>query len=560
MRRKDETPEEGAGPARRPRRPRRTPSGPAPRAAGARRRRAPRAADDVDAARAEETRAAAAGASADDALDATDATGATGATGANVDRDDAGDVGARPPQAAGIPPLPDDDDFVPIEDDEPGPATAPPPGATPPEVLAGVRRGDLHVSALSSLSTAALEGLARDAGVAPRAPEERANDFLYRLLQARPEAPRPKPFPAEGLLEVLPDGLGFLRRPETSYAPAPSDVLVPPALVSSLGLLPGHWVSGPAWPPRRGERYAVLAEVEEVNHEDPDVLRRRVPFDELTVVFPDQRLLLETTPEEVSMRIMDLFCPVGRGQRGLIVSPPRAGKTIILQRIADAVARNSPSTEIVVLLVDERPEEVTSMRRSVRGEVLASTFDQPAHRHVRLAELTMEKVKRLVELGRHVLLLIDSMTRLGRAYNNEAPTTGRLLTGGMDAKALTKPKRFFSSARNVEDGGSLTILATALVDTGSRLDQVVFEEFKGTGNMELVLSRDLANQRLWPAIDIPKSGTRNEELLLHPEEQRRITALRRAMADEPPAEVLEDILEKMKKFKTNAEFLMNVAV
>jgi transcription termination factor Rho len=415
------------------------------------------------------------------------------------------------------------------------------------------------VSALSSLDDESLASLASRAGVAPLGPGERRSDFLYRLLQA-PGGARPTASFAEGLLETMPEGYGFLRRPETSYAPTPEDVFVPPAILGSLGLLPGHWVSGTAVPPRRGERYPVLVEVEEVNHEDPSRLRDRVPFEELTATFPDQRLLLETTPDEVSMRIMDLFCPLGRGQRALIVSPPRAGKTIILQKLADSIARNSPSTEVVVLLVDERPEEVTNMRRSVRGEVLASTFDQPAHRHIRLAELAMEKVKRLVEYGRHVVLLIDSMTRLGRAYNNEAPATGRLLTGGMDAKALTKPKRFFSSARNVEGGGSLTIVATALVDTGSRLDQVVFEEFKGTGNMELVLSRDLSNQRLWPAIDIPKSGTRNEELLLHPEEQRRVVALRRAMADEAPAEVLEDMLEKMAKHKTNAEFLMNVDV
>jgi transcription termination factor Rho len=552
MRRKDETPSEASEGARRPRRPRaQASSGEKPR--GGRRRRA------TSSARAPGDGEAPAGADTDATPGAAAAAPeASAEPPAGDGRGDAVDGPRGEPPA--IPPLPDDDDFVPIEEDDAAPASSAPPGATPAEVLAGVRRGDLHVSALSSLSPAALEDLARGVGVPPRGEDERENDFLYRLLQARPEAPRPKPFPAEGLLEILPDGLGFLRSPEASYAPSATDVLVPPALISSLRLLPGHWLSGPAWPPRRGERYAVLAEVEEVNHEDPDVLRRRVPFEDLTATFPDQRLLLETTPEEVSMRIMDLFCPIGRGQRGLLVSPPRAGKTIVLQKIADAVARNSPSTEIVVLLVDERPEEVTNMRRSVRGEVLASTFDQPAHRHVRLAELTMEKVKRLVELGRHVLLLIDSMTRLGRAYNNEAPTTGRLLTGGMDAKALTKPKRFFSSARNVEGGGSLTILATALVDTGSRLDQVVFEEFKGTGNMELVLSRDLANQRLWPAIDIPKSGTRNEELLLHPEEQRRVTALRRAMADEPPAEVLEDILEKMRKFKTNAEFLMNVEV
>jgi transcription termination factor Rho len=480
-----------------------------------------------------------------------------------VDPEDAARAPAREADAPAIPPLPEEDDFEPVEEDEAPEADAPPPDAPPREILAAVRRGAAHVSALSALPDEALTALADEAGVRPREAGERRSDFLYRLLQPRREEPRreeprPPPVLAEGLLEVLPEGYGFLRQAETSYAPMPGDVHVPAGTIGALGLLTGHWISGSAVPPRRGERHPVLVEVEEVNHEDPSSLRQRVPFEDLTATFPDQRLLLETTPDEVSMRIMDLFCPLGRGQRALIVSPPRAGKTIVLQKLADSIARNSPSTEIVVVLVDERPEEVTNMRRSVRGEVLASTFDQPAHRHIRLAELAMEKVKRLVEFGRHVVLLIDSMTRLGRAYNNEAPSTGRLLTGGMEAKALTKPKRFFSSARNVEHGGSLTILATALVDTGSRMDEVIFEEFKGTGNMELHLDRRLVDKRVWPAVDVNASGTRKEELLATPDELRMTVALRRAMADEPAHEVLADILEKMAKYRTNAEFLMNV--
>jgi transcription termination factor Rho len=465
--------------------------------------------------------------------------------------------------AAYIPPLPDDEDeeFEPIEEEMPEAAREAPEGATPAQILEGVRGGTLHVAAFSSVSPEALQALAESIGLPRRDGESRA-DLVYRLLHERPPPP-PAPVETirvEGLLEVLPDGYGFLRSPEHGYVATPSDVYVPPGLVRAVGLLPGHWVSGVARTQRPRQGYAALVEVEEVNHEDPSVLRQRVPFESLTATHPDQRFILETKPEELSMRILDLFCPLGRGQRALIVSPPRAGKTIILQKIADSLARNSPNVEIVVLLVDERPEEVTNMRRSVRGEVIASTFDQPAHRHIRLAELVVEKVKRMVELGRDVVLLLDSLTRLGRAYNNESGGTGRLLTGGMEASALTKPKRFFGSARCIEGGGSLTIVATALIETGSRLDEVIFEEFKGTGNMELVLSRELANLRLWPAIDILKSGTRKEELLLHPEEQRRVTALRRQMTGESAPEALEDVLDRMKKYRTNAEFLMNVDV
>ena len=471
---------------------------------------------------------------------------------------------AAPAPAPFIPPLPDDDeDFepIPVEEEMPEASREAPAGATPAEILEGVRAGTIHVSALSAVADDALRALAESMGL-PVSPAAGRGDLLYRLLHERP-APPPEPATTrlvEGLLEILPDGYGFLRSPENGYVAMPSDVYVPPGLIRRVGLLPGHWVSGTAQSPRAGERYGALVEVESVNHEDPEVLRRRVPFEEMTATHPDQRFILETRPEEVSMRIMDLFCPLGRGQRALVVSPPRAGKTVFLQQIADSLARNSPNVDIVVLLLDERPEEVTNMRRSVRGEVFASTFDQPAHRHVRLAELVMEKVKRMVEFGRHVVLLLDSLPRLGRAYNNESGGTGRLLTGGMEASALIKPKRFFGSARNIEHGGSLTILATALVETGSRLDEVIFEEFKGTGNMELRLSRELANMRLWPAIDIPRSGTRKEELLLHPEEVRRINALRRAMTGQSAPEAIEDILERMKKYRTNAEFLMNVEV
>ena len=465
---------------------------------------------------------------------------------------------APPSARRAIPPLPDEDDvFEPIESDDEGPPREPPPGATPHDVLKGVRRGTLHVSALNSIPDEMIEALADDEGLAPATGERRA-DLLRRLLEHRiPEPARP-PVEVEGLLELLPEGFGFIRRAEYGYVRATSDPFVPPNFVRELALSTGHWLAAKARPPRSDEKYPEIVEILGVNHEEPTSARELAPFDSLVVTHPDHRFILETEPEQVSMRIMDLFCPLGRGQRALVVSPPRAGKTILLQGIADSLARNSPEVDIVVLLVDERPEEVTNMRRSIRGEVFASTFDQPAHRHIRLAELVLEKVKRMVEFGRHVVLLLDSLTRLGRAYNNESADGGRLLTGGLDASALTKPKAFFGAARNIEHGGSLTIVASALVDTGSRLDQVIFEEFKGTGNMEIALSRDLAYRRLWPAIDIPKSGTRKEDLLLHPEELRRITVLRRAMAGQEAPEVLTDLLYKMEKHRTNAEFLMMV--
>ena len=355
-----------------------------------------------------------------------------------------------------------------------------------------------------------------------------------------------------------PDGYGFLRRLERSYTQHPEDVYVSAGLIRKLGLKPGHWISGTARPSRPGEPLLALQHVDDVNHEDASALKDVTPFENLTVVYPDERFLLEVATDDYEMRVMDLFCPLGMGQRALIVSPPRAGKTVLLQKLADAVAHNSPHVDIVVLLVDERPEEVTNMRRSVRGEVIASTFDKPAANHVRVAELVMEKVKRMVEFGRDVVLLLDSITRLGRAYNNTSGPSGRILTGGLEAKALTRPKRFFGAARNIEDGGSLTIVATSLVDTGSRMDDVIFEEFKGSGNMEVVLDRDLANARIWPAINLPSSGTRNEDLLLHPEELRRVNILRKAMTGRDPQSVMENMREQMDQYGTNAELLMSL--
>ena len=467
----------------------------------------------------------------------------------------------EPAEAPSIPPLPEDEDeIVPYEREEEKPAEAAreaPAGTAPAQILEGIRKGAYHVSALGVLDDAQVARLARDQGLRVR-DGERRSETLYRLLQESPARKRPETTYVEGLLELHPDGYGFLRNPERGYAQHPEDVYVAAGLIRKLGLKPGHWISGTARRSRPGEPLLALQHVEEVNHEDASDLEKVTPFENLTVVFPDTRFLLEVAPEDLEMRVMDLFCPLGRGQRALIVSPPRAGKTVILQKLADAVAHNSPDVDIVVLLVDERPEEVTSMRRSVRGEVIASTFDRPATNHIRIAELVMEKVKRMVEYGRHVVLLLDSITRLGRAYNNTSGPSGRILTGGLEAKALTKPKRFFGAARNIEDGGSLTIVATALVETGSRMDDVIFEEFKGSGNMEVVLDRDMANARVWPAINLPASGTRNEDLLLHPEELRRVNLMRKAMTGQDPQSVMDGLREQMVQYRTNAELLMSV--
>jgi transcription termination factor Rho len=365
----------------------------------------------------------------------------------------------------------------------------------------------------------------------------------------------------EGTLEILPDGFGFLRSPDYHYLSCPDDIYVSPSQIRRFGLRTGSTVSGQIRPPKENERYFALLRVEAINYQDPNLASNKVGFDDLTPLHPDKRIVMEHDPEELCTRVVDLVTPIGFGQRGLIVSPPRAGKTILMQRMAKAVLHNFPDAYVIMLLVDERPEEVTDMERQVKGrncEVISSTFDEPPARHVQVANMVLEKSKRLVECGIDVIIFLDSITRLARAWNSECPQSGKLLTGGLDANALQQPKKFFGSARKVEEGGSLTILATALVDTGSRMDDVIFEEFKGTGNLEIHLDRRLVDKRIWPAIDISKSGTRREEILMDPDEFRRVTVMRRVLADMNPPDAMELLVTRIGKAKTNAEFLLSM--
>jgi len=382
----------------------------------------------------------------------------------------------------------------------------------------------------------------------------RKQELIFRIL--RTKILRRDPVFGHGVVEVLPDGYGFLRSPSYSYVGAPDDVYVSPSQIRRFNLKTGMEVFGPIRPPKEGERYFALLRVEKIDGFAVDQLPPRTIFEDLTPLYPHARLVMETGATATEMRIMDIVTPVGKGQRGLIVSPPRAGKTIILQKMAHSIATNHPECHLIVLLIDERPEEVTDMERSVKGEVISSTFDEPASRHVQVTEMVLERAKRLVEYGKDVVILLDSITRLARAYNTEVPHSGKILSGGVDANALQKPKRFFGAARNCEEGGSLTIFGTALVETGSRMDEVIFEEFKGTGNMELILERKLADKRIFPAFDITRSGTRKEELLLTKEELRRVWVLRKVLNDMNPADAMELLKEKVQKTKSNPEFLL----
>ena len=385
----------------------------------------------------------------------------------------------------------------------------------------------------------------------------RKQELIFQILKAQTE--RSGLIFSEGVLETLPDGFGFLRAPEYNYLPGPDDIYVSPSQIRKFDLHTGDTVSGQVRPPKEGERYFALIKVEAINFEHPDVALERTFFENLTPIYPDQRIDLETVSDNLSGRVMDLLTPIGMGQRGLIVSPPRAGKTMILQSIANSVTANHPEIVLLVLLIDERPEEVTDMQRSVRGEVISSTFDEPATRHVQVAEMVLEKAKRLIEHKKDVVILLDSITRLARAYNTIVPPSGKVLSGGVDSNALQRPKRFFGAARNIEEGGSLTIMATALIDTGSRMDDVIFEEFKGTGNMELHLDRKLVDKRVFPAIDINRSGTRKENLLLTKESLNRVWVLRKVLNPLSVTESMELLLEKLSKTASNEDFLNSMS-
>jgi transcription termination factor Rho len=380
----------------------------------------------------------------------------------------------------------------------------------------------------------------------------RKQDLIFKILQVQTE--RKGLIFSEGVLECLPDGFGFLRAPEYNYLPGPDDIYVSPSQIRKFDLRTGDTVSGQIRPPKEGERYFALIKVEAVNFEHPDVAREKIFFDNLTPLYPQERIKLEA-PGNLSSRVLDIICPIGKGQRGLIVAAPRTGKTMILQSLANSISTNHPEITLIVLLIDERPEEVTDMQRTVKGEVISSTFDEPAQRHVQVAEMVIEKAKRLVEHKRDVVILLDSITRLARAYNTIVPPSGKVLSGGVDSNALQRPKRFFGAARNIEEGGSLTIMATALIDTGSRMDDVIFEEFKGTGNMEVHLDRKLSDKRVFPAIDLNKSGTRKEELLLEKNELNRVWVLRKVLTPLSTVEAMELLIDKLDKTKTNGDFL-----
>jgi transcription termination factor Rho len=414
----------------------------------------------------------------------------------------------------------------------------------------------LDIADLKEMNISKLTQIAKDLEV-PGATGMRKQELIFKILQAQTE--KSGLIFSEGVLETLPDGFGFLRAPEYNYLPGPDDIYVSPSQIRKFDLRTGDTISGQIRPPKEGERYFALIKVEAINFEPPDMARDKVFFDNLTPLYPNEHLRMETNSENLSGRVADLFTPIGKGQRALIVAPPRTGKTMLLQTIANSISENHPEVTLIVLLIDERPEEVTDMQRSVNGEVISSTFDEPASRHVQVADMVIEKAKRLVEHKRDVVILLDSITRLARAHNAVVPPSGKILSGGVDSNALQRPKRFFGAARNIEEGGSLTIIATALVETGSRMDDVIFEEFKGTGNLEIHLDRKLSDKRVFPAIDLQKSGTRKEELLIPKKDLDRIWVLRRVLNPLSPVEQMELVLERLEKTKTNAEFLASMS-
>ncbi len=414
----------------------------------------------------------------------------------------------------------------------------------------------MDIAELKQKSVAELHALAAELNITNYS-GLRKQDLIFRIEQSLLD--KDTVIRGEGVLEILPEGYGFLRSQDWNYLYGPDDIYVSPSQIKRFDLRTGDTVTGQVRPPKEGERYLALLKVESVNYEEPDRTKSRIAFDNLKPRYPDERIRLEGKVSDLSMRVVDLMSPIGKGQRGLIVAPPKAGKTILMQKLANAIAENHPECYLIVLLIDERPEEVTDMQENVQAEVIASTFDEPADRHVQVADMVIEKAKRLVEHGRDVIILLDSITRLARAHNVVVPHSGKILSGGVDANALQKPKRFFGAARNIEGGGSLTIIATALIDTGSRMDEVIFEEFKGTGNAELVLDRRLADRRIYPAIDINKSGTRKEELLLSKDELNKVYLLRNFLADMPVVEAMEFLLGRMKPTKSNKEFFASMA-
>ncbi len=414
----------------------------------------------------------------------------------------------------------------------------------------------MTISELKEKNITELSRIARTLEI-PGASGLRKQDLIFKILQAQSE--KEGHIFAEGVLEILPDGYGFLRSPDYNYLPGPDDIYVSPSQIRKFDLKTGDTISGNVRPPHEGEKYFALVKIEAINFESPEETRNKILFDNLTPLYPEERIKMETVRESISGRVMDMLTPIGKGQRGLIVAPPRTGKTMLLQAIANSVTANHPEVALIVLLIDERPEEVTDMQRSVKGEVISSTFDEPAARHVQVAEMVIEKAKRLVEHKRDVVILLDSITRLARAYNTIVPPSGKVLSGGVDSNALQRPKRFFGAARNIEEGGSLTIIATALVDTGSRMDEVIFEEFKGTGNMEVILDRKLIDKRVFPAIDIQRSGTRKEELLITKEDLSRVWVLRKVLNPLSPVEAMELLVDKLGKTRNNAEFLHNMS-
>ena len=421
--------------------------------------------------------------------------------------------------------------------------------------IPALHKGRLNIVELKEMTIADLSDVAKQLHVGG-ASGLRKQELIFKILEAQTE--KNGLIFGEGVLEILPDGFGFLRAPSYNYLPGPDDIYVSPSQIRRFDLHTGDTISGQVRPPKESERYFALLKVEAINFENPELAKDKILFDNLTPLYPDTRIHLETAPTDTSTRIMDLLTPIGKGQRGLIVAPPRTGKTMLLQSIAHSVTRNHPEIVLIVLLIDERPEEVTDMQRSVKGEVVSSTFDEPATRHVQVAEMVIEKAKRLVEHKRDVVILLDSITRLARAYNTIVPPSGKVLSGGVDSNALQKPKRFFGAARNIEEGGSMTIIATALVDTGSRMDEVIFEEFKGTGNMEIHLDRRLVDKRVFPAIDVNRSGTRKEELLLEDYELNRVWVLRKVLNPLNTVDSMELLIDKIKESQTNGDFLRSM--